>query len=107
MKFRCCCNEGIRGQSADAVYNGSRAVIALDFFEQQIEVAIAGEQHDDVDGLRCLQDINCNADVPIALRGAVAALDEGFEFYVEADMSQRILELALARITPVSRVSGR
>ena len=79
-------DERVGGQRGHAVDFGADPVVPSDLVQQQVEVSVTGQQYDGIDAWCDFQHIDGNADVPVTLGGAVAALDIGLEFYREANV---------------------
>ncbi|AJR08262.1 putative beta-lactamase HcpA [Photobacterium gaetbulicola Gung47] len=91
-------------QARDTVDLNVNAIFALDLINQEVKVSITRQQNDPVD-IRCmLHNVQGDPDIPITLRGAITALDKGFEFDVKADTSKDILELALFFVTTMNGI---
>ena len=91
-------DEGVGGEAGHAVDLGPGPEALLDAAHEEVEIPIAGEQDQGLHLGRDLQDIDGDADIPVALGGAVAALDVGLELDLEADVAQGLLELLLLGI---------
>ena len=81
-------------------------IILFDFFHQQVEVSISRQQHNGINVFCRVHHINGNANVPVALGGAITPLNIGFELYREADVFEGILEFELLVIISMDGIGG-
>ena len=88
------------GGVGDAQGIDQQAVLAANFLQQQIEIAVARREYDHV-RLRCeLEHVQGDAHVPVSLGGPVAPLNVGLQFHFETYRSQDILKLLLLCVVP-------
>src|ERR1700722_3103950 len=91
----------------DTVDFDRNLVLFADFLHQQIEIAVARRQHDNIRLRREFEHVQGDAHVPVAFCGAVGSLNEGPQFHFEANRAQDVLKLILLRIAAVDRERGR
>jgi len=78
-----------------------------DLVHQQVEIPIARGQHNHV-GLRCiLEDLQGDADVPVALCGSIPAPYEGLELHLKSYGAKYGLKLPLFLIIAIDRKCDR
>ena len=77
---------------------------ADDLLQQQIEVAVTGQQHHFVHPWRGIQYVDGDADIPVTLGRAVGTLDVGLQLHRETEVAQNLLELLLTRVAAVDGV---
>lgn len=75
--------------------------------QQQVEIAIAGRQHDDVGTGGGFDHIQGDAHIPVAFGGAVAALDVRLQLHLKTNGAQDILELFLLFVAAPDSVGTR
>ena len=79
----------------------------VDFIQQQGEVAITGQQYNNIDRGCVFNNIQGNADIPVAFCRTVAALDVRFQLDLEADISEYLLKTLLFAVTFVDGICKR
>jgi hypothetical protein len=100
----CCLNQSCRCELSHTVHLDFHAVGIPELPDSQVEVAIAGRQHRDVDLICEFNHVEGNAHVPVTLRGAITSLNEGLELNLKADRLKNLLEPDLLLVLPVDGV---
>lgn len=95
------------GKRRYAIDFSPNVIVFYDFFQQQVKISITGQQYHNVHVFCRVHDVNSDANVPIALGGAVAALYIGFEFDGKADLLEGVLKFVLFVVVSFDGVRGR
>src|ERR1700734_4192921 len=96
-------NQRCGGEFSEPIDLDRHAILVADFVHQQIKIAVTRSQHRDIRLRRVFEDVQSDADVPIAFCGAVVSLDEGSQFHLETYRAQDILKLLLLGVIPIDR----